>query len=94
LKTKLISHICKEPKYLLRLYKDFGLFMNSLHGCLQKQLMMEHDVSDGGPCYVAQKDGPNYSKQAFFRFFVVRLQCSAENRSENFYGALAALSSS
>ena len=31
----------------------------------------------GGPCYVAQKDGPNYSKQAFFRFFCspAAMQC-------------------
>ena len=44
---------CKAPKYLLykkliRLYENFSPIMNSQHGCLQKQLMMEHDVSDGG----------------------------------------------
>jgi hypothetical protein len=54
--------------------------MNSQHGCLQKQLMMEHDVSDGGPCYVAQKDGPNYSKQAFSDF--LQSGCNAVLRTD------------
>ena len=82
-KTWMIHEIkCKAPKYLLykkliRLYENFSPIMNSLHGCLQKQLMIEHDVSDVGPCYVAQKDGPNYSKQAFFGFFCspAAMQC-------------------
>ena len=52
---------------------------------------MEYDVSDGLVCSVAQKDGSNYSKQAFFRsvlkhciaaFFLQGMDV------KNFYGGL------
>ena len=89
---------CKAPKYLL--YKKL-IFMKTLAPLWTAYMVVCKNswwlnmmYQMWGHAMLRKKTGLIIQSRHFSDFFVVRLQCSAENRSEKFYGVLAALSSS